>query len=93
MTPSLPPLQTQLKREMSVIAMDDSKDGQRGHFAGFVGPALTDWFLVSLTEGERRKFACDQLEVPPATAELCIGGKTRRGIYIGMHRSNSMVFG
>ena len=79
-------LQSQLQKNMLVIAMDDTRDGQRGHFSGFAGPAMTDWYLSPLTGDQREKFACDQLEVPPATAELCLGEKTR-GIYFRTTRS------
>ena len=69
---------------MLVIAMDDTREGQRGHFSGFTGPTLSDWYMSPLTGGDgvqRVRFVCDQLEVPPATALLCVGGKHTRGIY------------
>jgi hypothetical protein len=75
---------SQLKRGMLVIAMDDTREGQRGHFSGFTGPTLSDWYMNPLTGGDgvqRVRFVCDQLEVPPATALLCVGGKHTRGIY------------
>lgn len=70
---------------MRVIAMDDSREGVRGYFAGFTGPTLSDWYLCQSLGGEREKFACDQLEIPPETAELCMtrggggGGGSGRG--------------
>jgi hypothetical protein len=74
---------SQLKRGMLVIAMDDTREGQRGHFSGFTGPTLSDWYMNPLTGGDgvqRVRFVCDQLEVPPATALLCVGGKHTRGV-------------
>ena len=62
---------------MPVIAMDDSKDGIRGHFAGFADTTLSEWFLTPVTGGERERYDCDQLEVPSATADACMGCKTR----------------
>ena len=79
------PFQGQLQKGMLVIAMDDTREGQRGHFSGFAGPSLSDWYMSPLTGGDgvrRVKFVCDQLEVPPATALLCVGGKHNRGIIL-----------
>ena len=60
---------------MAVIAMDDTKWGRRGHFAGFTG--LSEWYLDPFDGGERETYVCDQLEVPASTATACIEGRTR----------------
>ena len=64
---------------MLVVAMDDTKYGRRGHFAGFADPTLSHWYLTPLAGGERERFESDELEVPSATAEACMGSSKTRG--------------
>jgi hypothetical protein len=78
---------SQLKPNMSVIAMDDTKRGRHGHFGGFTDPSMSDWYLRPLSSGAGREtYKCDQLEVPATTAEICMSGNSR-----GVKRGRSEV--